>query len=255
MAFSTLSTRDDWGRPRRYRSAGEAWLAPTGGNDSHTTTLLHFDGAAGSSLLLDSSRYQRAFSAYGNVTLTDARSTALNGICAVMNGGSSISTSDSNELVIGTSAFTDEIRCWPTSIEGTAAILERRPDGSNTGYVLRINNYAWEVAIGTTASLASSQMPSMSQFTHLAVVGNGGADGARTLKLYVDGVCVGTSITDYNFSSTMLKLGAYYLGGENYSGYLDECRLSLHDRTADPHDPLYIPSGSTTFTPPTAAYH
>ncbi|MDD3118015.1 MAG: hypothetical protein PHQ27_02430 [Victivallales bacterium] len=255
--FAVLSTRDSWGRPQRRRSAGEAWLAPTGGNDFHTTALLHFDGTDGSPLIVDSSRHELNFFAYGNAVISADQSAAFGGQSLKLDGsGDYVAAADSDALVIGTGAFTDEIRCWTGGIEGTATVIERRIGGGAEGYVLRINNYAWEVAIGNTTLLASAEVPSMSQFTHLAVVGNGGAHNSRTLRLYVDGVCAGTCPVDYYFTSNQLRLGTYYLGSGNFlAGYLDECRLSAQDRTANSRDPLYIPSGSTTFTPPTAAYN
>jgi hypothetical protein len=47
-----------------------------------------------------------------------------------------------------------------------------------------------------------------SNWWHIAFVGNGGASGSRTLKLYRNGVQAGSTYTyDYNFTSTTPVIG------------------------------------------------
>jgi hypothetical protein len=82
---------------------------------------------------------------------------------------------------------------------------------------------------------------------HIAIVGNGGADGARTIKIYINGkVGNGATITsNYNLNLDRLRVGGYVLGGGLcFSGRIDEFRFLKGEQawTAD-------------FTPPTDAYY
>jgi len=252
-----LSNRDAWGRPKRYQSAADAKMSPYNGNDIYTKALLHFDGINNSAVITDSGIYPtRTWTANGNAVISTAKTEAWGGACLILDGsGDYVSTADSSDFAIGTGAFTDEIRCWPSAIGGLRAIIDRRIADNSYGYVLRLNGNAWTVAIGTTTVITASSTPSTSKFTHLAVVGNGGSSGLRTIKLYVDGVLAGTYTTDYNFTSTRIRIGTYWGSSSDYfAGWLDECRLSAQDRTANVRDMLYVAYGATSFTPPTKAY-
>ena len=64
---------------------------------------------------------------------------------------------------------------------------------------------------------------------HIAIVGNGGADGARTIKLYLNGAQEGATYTaNYNWSNTVLNIGTHpdHATGQYWNGWIDEFRYS-----------------------------
>lgn len=96
-------------------------------------------------------------------------------------------------------------------------------DGSSTSVLSAVTKNIWE---------------------HIAIVGNGGADGSRNVKVYVNGELKLTRTTNYNINQTdTLRIGnqtdASVLNG-NYAGLLTNFRWVKGTQ-------VY----TTTFTPPT----
>jgi len=244
MSIMKLSDRDEFGNPVRYRSSVDAALAPVYGNDSYTKFLLHFDGSSGSTTMADSSSNATTFTASGNAAISTAQSTAFGGASLYVDGsGDYVSPSDNSLFAIGTSAFTLDIRAYPLLTTSLRAIVDMRSGDDSNGFALRINNGYWTVAISTSTIITGSAA-STAKFTHLAVVGNGGSSGSRTIKLYIDGVLAGTYTIDYNFTSTRVRIGTYWgSSGDYFQGYIDEARLSIG-----------VERWTAAFTPPSAAY-
>lgn len=152
-----------------------------------------------------------------------------------------------NPFALGTGAFT--IECWAylSSYHGTigralcsigsgsdsdlrAIHITMRPDGT-----VRMD-------FGTTASQSTATF-TLNAWHHVAIVGNGGASGARTVKVYVDGVIFKTATVDYNLNNN------YFYAGHNmeneaeaWVGYQQEIRISDVQRWTG------------NFTPPAYAY-
>ena len=244
MSFMKLSNHNKYGYINHYNSASDAKCAPIFGNDSYTKFLLHFNGSSGSTSIIDNSPNSTAFTAYGNASISTAQSTAFDQ-CLYLDGtGDYVAPSDNSLFTIGTSSFTLDIRAYPLSTSSLRSIVDMRPSDSSTGFVLRINSGYWTVAIGTSTVITGS-VPSTTKFTHLAVVGNGGSSGSRTIKLYVDGVLAGTYTTDYNFTSTRVRIGTYWgSSGDYFQGYIDEVRLSIG-----------VQRWTTNFDPPYTEYN
>jgi hypothetical protein len=81
-----------------------------------------------------------------------------------------------------------------------------------------------------TDGSASSVSPAVTKniWQHIAVVGNGGADGSRNVKVYVDGALVLTRTANYNINQTdTLRIGNQTdasLPSGNYAGLLTNFR-------------------------------
>jgi hypothetical protein len=79
---------------------------------------------------------------------------------------------------------------------------------------------------GSSTSQASAVTKNVWQ--HVAVVGNGGANGARNTKVYVDGVLKLTRTTNYNITQTdVLRIGNQTdatVANGNYAGLLTNFR-------------------------------
>ena len=87
---------------------------------------------------------------------------------------------------------------------------------------------------------------SVNTYYHCALIGNGGADGARTIKLYINGTQEGSTYTyNYNFKKYEIALGANQSSyGECLYGWIDEFRISKG-----------IERWTSNFTPPTSPYN
>jgi hypothetical protein len=80
---------------------------------------------------------------------------------------------------------------------------------------------------------------------HCAFVGNGGADGSRTLKLYLDGTLEGSVTSNYNFAQKGPFFGANESAvSEGFAGWIDEVRISKG-----------IQRWTANFTPPNLEYY
>jgi hypothetical protein len=88
-----------------------------------------------------------------------------------------------------------------------------------------------QIAFGEPAPPGSTNVASAvtkNVWQHIAVVGNGAADGSRTTKVYVDGILKLTRTSDYNITQTdALRIGnqtnASILNG-NYAGLITNFR-------------------------------
>lgn len=244
--FYNLTTRDKHGYPIPQYNLGDTGLGKWSGNDSFTKMLLHFEGTDGDNTIVDSAMAGGfAMTANGNAVLTNtnkkfgATSLTLDG------SGDYISVGDDDAFTIGTDPFTDEIWINPAANNGLRSIIERRPsDSYGTGFCLRFNGGPLTIATGTSTVINSSITPALNVWSHIAVIGDGAANGLRKIILYVNGVVAGTWTYDYNFSSTRLRLGTYWgSSGDFYQGLMDEYRMSMG-----------IARWTEPFTPPTRAY-
>lgn len=197
--------------------------------DTKTFLLLHMNGGNGSTTFSDSSMYARSVSASGNAAQSTTQ-IKFGASSAYFDGtGDGLTITGIN---IGTSAFCCE--CWargsaterpmPTitywhgaATRGAGFMMATNWDGSTN------NKYMIYDASGR---LISSTALASGSWNHLAVVGNGGANGSRTMKLYLNGTQVGSTATlDYNFTGKSLYIG--YNSSESYYGYIDEVRISV----------------------------
>ncbi len=140
-------------------------------------------------------------------------------------GSNDYVTLSSSQIAPGTGAFTWNF--WAKHIPtgggvGRYSIL-LSGTGSNSVYgVVTMNS---DTGLGYYANglrIIDSNPSFNDEWWHIAFVGNGGLSGARTLKLYRNGVQAGSTYTyDYNFTSTTPIIGA------NHSSFAELMRGNI----------------------------
>ncbi|MEA4869892.1 MAG: LamG domain-containing protein [Christensenella sp.] len=196
-----------------------------GSIDPYTVLLLHMDGENGSTAFVDSSPYARAVTAAGGVEQSTAR--------AKFGAASSLHDGDSDYLVVtgiapGTGAFCIEMWVYITTSDAANYVVSYggTNETATSGFAAKVTDaftfYASAARITATAL-------SLNAWHHIAIVGNGGANGSRTIKLYSDGNQAGsTYTTDYNYTGKDLWIGANEdSGGQCLFGHIDEVRISI----------------------------
>ena len=106
--------------------------------------------------------------------------------------------------------------------------------GTNTGFWLYVNSGGWGVRNNTGDIVAYSVAPTINTFYHVAVSRSSG-----TLTLYINGVGVATTSTNYTFSDTTFSVGAF--NSTYFNGYISNIRYVWAS-------PVY----TSNFTPPTS---
>lgn len=210
-----------------------------------TTTLLHFDGADGSSVFTDASMRGVTFSVGGNAKLTTAQSVF---------GGASLFVADSgtggyiycdNDATAFTLPGDFSIECW-INIANTSSqrvVWDTRPTTSGAGITVEISTgEQWRVYVAGTQRFLSAAM-SVNAWHHLAL-----CRAAGTIRAFLDGVSFGTPYADATiFSDNKLTIGSYIdqrgLLSNSFRGYLDEFRFTKG-----------LARYTANFTPPSAAF-
>lgn len=216
--------------------------------DPKTFLLLHMDGGGGSTVFVDSSMYARSISVGGN---------AIQSAAAVKFGPSALYCDGSGDYLLisginpGTGAFCFEGWIRVSSIDRPNVFLSYGGSGNSrgTGFMMATN---WNpgatnqymiydmggVAIGSGALAAGT-------YRHVAVVGNGGADGSRNVKLYLDGTQVGSTLTvNYNFTGKNVYIGTNGTAlTETLLGFIEDVRLTVGSQRY-----------TGNFTPPTGPF-
>lgn len=204
--------------------------------DSYHKILMHFDGANNSTTFTnDVPSGVQPSNNLGSPIISTTQSKF---------GGSSLYVSAtglsfSSVPAIGTGAFTIDFWFYAT-VNNTNHVLNSYDSDVNTillsSGALKLYSSGYQIS-GATVNIDT--------WYHAALVGNGGASGSRTLKLYLNGTQTGsTYTTNYNFTQTHFHLGIHSNGSsEPFRGYIDEYRLSVG-----------IERWTANFTPPTAKY-
>jgi len=212
-----------------------------GGNDSNTLLLLHMDDTS----FTDSAQYSLPTSASGTVSRSSDES-KFGGYSASFSSGY-IDTSSSSIFEVGTGDFT--VDCWVNTTVNSLDTYYRRIfmwDGAtgnaNNNPQLSIVPTSGVVnAWSNTGSLDiySTTAIDDGDWHHIAMVRSSG-----TVYLFIDGQSeANQSYTEnVNISSPSPRVGSYSLANGNWSGYIDEVRMSDKARWV------------VNFTPPSLAY-
>ena len=206
--------------------------------------LLHCNGVDGSTTFADSSSSPKAVTAYGNAKISAAQS-KFGGTSAYFDGVGDyleVQTDISN-----TQSWTGE--CWfkvPNLLSGSSyhTFFGRYPLSSLPGrwfFGVAANGYLrlWCAPAGLDATVA---VANDGAWHHAAVVVDRLASEAR---IYLDGVCVGTSsIPTFHLYSEIL-VGTYNpeVNAEALKGYLQDVRLTMG-----------VARYTANFTPPAAPF-
>jgi hypothetical protein len=128
----------------------------------------------------------------------------------------------------GTGAFTVEWFQYYQDSDTNAIVFSIGTNGStgNDLCVVYVGTTLFLFVDGSSTSQASAVTKGVWQ--HIAVVGNGGADGSRNVKVYVNGELKLTRTANYNISQTdVLRIGNQTdatVANGNYAGLLTSFR-------------------------------
>jgi hypothetical protein len=160
----------------------------------------------------------------------DPAFTSVGGSMKFVAGGQLVQTNvsyanDAN-LRPGTGAFTVEWFQYYQDSDSNAIVFSIGTFPSNDLCVVYVGTQLFVFTDGTSTSALSAVTKNVWQ--HIAVVGNGGADGSRTVKVYVDGELKVTRTANYNITQTdTLRIGnqsdATVVNG-NYAGLITNFR-------------------------------
>ena len=241
--------------PKFLRGLEDFLTAPPlgiGGIDIYTKLMLHMNGANGSNSFTDSSQSAKTVTANGNSQISTAQS-KFDGACGVFDGnGDYLSFVNSDDFSPGTGPFT--IDCW-VRLNGYTAFQTlfdmRTVDSSDVNNFalglswLNSNGSAYLYGGGGTSPNYLSPNLVINTWYHIAIVGNGGADGSRNIKAYINGVLKATSVCNYNLNKNTLRIGSNFAGnGGFHNGFIDEFRFSTG-----------IQRWTSDFTPPDSPYY
>lgn len=202
-----------------------AAITPSGGDPywSSVKLLMSFD----SSFTDESPAAHGAATATGSPAIRTSFS-VFGGSSGYFNGSSRVSFPDSNDWNLSNRRFTIEF-WYRASSTGLQALLGQwQASGGDVGWIISTkDNLGLDVGTdGVSATLNINSGSIISANTWYAACID--FDGAK-YRLYVDGVMRGSSTSLKNIwnSSLPLTFGAGAVGGEPYTGYIDEFRLTM----------------------------
>lgn len=200
-----------------------------GGGGIPSVLLLHMDGSNGSTTFTDV--YGKTVTANGNAQISTAQS-KFGGASALFDGVNDyLSISDSSDWNFGTGDFT--IECWirPGTVSVDQEIITQRgPLTPNDFFIVRLTSAAKIRAVAVVGGAAVTDRTgttslSANTWYHIAVVRNAGS-----VEIYVEGVANASGGTNgagaWPNSSDRLVIASDDDGSNDYSGYIDELRIT-----------------------------
>lgn len=221
--------------------------AVIGGNDAFTKLLLHCDGGDGSTTFKDSSGSAHSVTANGNAQIDTAQS-QFGGAAALFDGtGDYLTVPYDSSLQFGTGDFTIDFWARPASLANNTFFSDRDGSGTTDSLIWFIDTGAGATGgrmsvvdesayiLGPTSDLGLS----VNTWHHFSMTRASG-----TMKLWVDGVEVASGTVSNDFNNTTAKyIGHDPPGAPDYSGYIDEFRISKG-----------VARWTASFTPPAHPY-
>ena len=222
-------------------------------SDANTKLLLHCDGSDGGTTFTDSSGSTHTMTAVGN-THTDTTIKKIGTASGQFDGtGDFISTPNSADFNFGTGDFTFE--GWFYTTATTDQILfSQYQDASNRWY-MRLDNRTAQQGIGfynhngsIDIEASDKTWPGVNQWVHMAFVRYDGV-----ISIYINGESIGLKTNSggngsFANNTGTLRIGDYN-GGNNYSGYMDEIRISNSARYTASFTPATQPFNDDRDTP------
>ncbi|MEW6403834.1 MAG: LamG-like jellyroll fold domain-containing protein, partial [Chloroflexota bacterium] len=226
-------------------------MTPLPGVDGNTVSLLHIDGADGSTTFSDATG--RTWAAFGNAQVDTAQS-KFGGAAGLFDGaGDYLSTATSSGFDFGSANFTIDL--WVKKNRTNAPLAELIYSRGNSSAVRdfelqmmstgTVAFYVWDSA--GSAKIAFGPSMNDTNWHHIAAVRNG-----NNLTLYVDGVggtpvdMTGFTCRDAAYPLTIGRLGDYAPANSTdyyFQGWADEFRVSKG-----------IARWTSNFTPPNLPY-
>jgi hypothetical protein len=218
-------------------------------DDSFTKALLHCDGADASTTFTDESG--KTVTPSGNAQIDTAQS-VFGGASGLFDGsGDYLTIASNSDLAIGTGKFTIDYRfrlAELPSVDGRYKSNYCHGDSNIAGGFVTAISQTDIITFVRDGLFKINGTTSLSKDTwyHFAIVGNGGANGSRNIKIYLNGTQEGSTYTfDYDFTQLAVTIGKNPADSvlDAFNGWLDEMRVSIG-----------VERWTANFTPPTAAY-
>ena len=208
---------------------------------SYTKALLHFEGDVGSTTMTDETG--KTWAPYGAYTFISDTIYKFGSTSARIGGpsGNRYIYCSHDDFLYGTDSFTIDFWIY---INSTFYLFSQGGSAVSGGFGIHSGNGIlnfWHDSVSANTSTTYVH----AALNHIAIIGNGAANGSRNIKIYLNGVLGLTSTYDYNITNTNVYMGARgdFLSNLLYSGYVDEFRISKG-----------IQRWTSNFTPPTSAY-
>lgn len=226
---------------RRFGAAGGGGGGSADPYWANVVSLLHFDGADGSTTFTDQTG--KTWTPSGNAQIDTAQS-KFGGASGVFDGsGDYIKTPHSTDLQLTSSEWTVECFIRWSGATGPQAILSKRIDngGGSAGWTLFIRNgtiCAWN---GSVEVSSPSGAISANTWTHVVWQRRSG-----NIEMYTDGVLrysTGYSIYANAYAVTIACAWFYFNPVDFFGGHIDEMRV-----TSD------VARYTANFTPPSAPF-
>lgn len=195
--------------------------------DSFTKLLSHFDGPNSSSYVAETGQTISCVNQCGVLS----NFTKFGAGALYFDGSSDYATvPTSTDWAYGTGAFTVEFWFRMKSLAATNCLYSH--GGSNesavTGGVVVVTTGGKIYYYCSGGRITGGTTLVKDTWYHFAMVGNGGADGSRTIKLFINGTQEGSTDTvNYNFAQKTLYFGANEDNvAECMYGWIDEIKIS-----------------------------
>lgn len=219
-----------------------------GGTDpyfANVASLLHFDGADGSTTITDVTG--KAWAAAGNAQLDTAQS-MFGGSSLLLDGsGDYVSAGSHADFGFGAGDYTIEGFARVAAATGGVQTFFDNRTAANDGisiFATDVGGTTGRVSVGSNTAFiitSASSAYALNTWFHLALVRDG-----TTLYLYIGGVAAG-SVTDSRTyaSASSAFIGSQYNVSAHLNGHVDEFRATKG---------VCRYPGGVPFTPPTAAF-
>tara|TARA_Y100000310_G_scaffold325353_1_gene388707 strand:- start:37 stop:1383 length:1347 start_codon:yes stop_codon:yes gene_type:complete len=236
-------------------------LTNSGGNDSYTKLLIQSNTTNGSTTFVDSSGSEHSIGITGIASITNnvSHKVAQNkfGATSIYFDGSDYLTlpATNSDFAYSSEDFTIDFWMYPTSATFSRTVAQQTNGGmfcniwyhrTNAGQSTANVSFILSDGTNTVEITTNDNTVPLNEWSHIAAVRDG-----SNIRLYVDGVhqlAGDVSSLGAIVSGTYHYIGQYWNtgGGEGYTGYLDEIRISRG---------IARWTGTGSFTPPSASYY
>jgi hypothetical protein len=207
--------------------------------NGRTVSLLHFDGANGSTTFAD--QKGKTWTPFGNAQLDTALAKFGTAAMELDGSGDYIETAANDDFKLGTGDFTVEAWVYPTNFSLYGGILGCGTSATVSWFlgILQTTGCPY-FQFGTGTAWDSPDPISLNTYVHIAATRQAG-----TVRLFVGGVkkyevVAATNVTD----NGPVRSGRGRGGSSNYfAGGIDDARITIG-----------VARYTTNFTPPTAAF-
>lgn len=216
---------------------------PVDPNFANVIALLHMDGAQGGTTFTDSSPIAAIYTA-SSATTTQAFKKF--GTASMVSSGGNLTAPTNAAYALGTGSWTCEfwvyVNSYSPSLQSVLNI-----NSYDSGILIRYRSTMYELYVNSTQYTVSATGPDIGQWTHVAYVFDSTVGANGQLRVFKNGVSVGTTLfgNAQNITSTgPIMVGrSQHTSGEWVNGYIDDLRFTKG-----------VARYTANFTPPTEPF-